>query len=238
MGIFNEKPDVTDLNTDSPKPTENVMTTRWALPYRILAFLLAAGFWGYYVGRHPFDATGGWRYLTNWGHSFNLLALAWALASSWLPGLRTKNPILPTALTIGTIVVILYWSLYMIDPALVNGAHPLPWYSEWYLHLGSTVTVYIEAICLNKAPTRPIQALGPVALVTIGYIAWVDLVVPRFNNKPCGLTTDTCGYPYPFLNDLSGQSRMMLYVGAGLGLLALCAALLTLWSKLRTPRDL
>ncbi len=206
----------------------------WAIFYRLAVFGLALGFWLYYVGRHPFDATGGWRYLTNWGHSFNLLALSWALASHKIPMLQARNPVLPTALTMGTIVVILYWSLYIMDPALVNGANPLPWYSEWYMHLGSTVTVYIEAFVLNKSPTTPRRALVPLACVATCYILWVELVVPNYNNRPCGLTTDVCGYPYPFLNDLSVTSRYGLYVAAFTAMVFLCAGIIKLWSRVTT----
>jgi hypothetical protein len=212
----------------------SIQYPNWAIFYRVAVFGLALGFWIYYVGRHPFDATGGWRYLTNWGHSFNLLALTWALSSHKVPALQTRNPILSTALTMGTIVVILYWSLYIIDPALVNGANPLPWYSEWYMHLGSTVTVYIEALLLNKAPSQPKRALVPLGLVATCYISWIEWVVPNYNNRPCGLTTNVCGYPYPFLNDLSVTSRYGLYLGAFIAMVFLCAVIIKLWGRATT----
>ena len=220
------------LRESSKQESSFVLFPSWAIVYRTTAFLLALGFWVYYVGRHPFDATGGWRYLTNWGHSFNLLALTWALAAHRIPLLQNRNPILPVALTIGSVVVILYWSLYLIDPALVNGANPLPWYSEWYMHLGSTVTVYIEAFVLNRNPNETRKAVIPLGCVATCYILWVELVVPNYNNKPCGLTTQVCGYPYPFLNDLSSTSRYGLYLAAFTGMVLLCATILKAWSKI------
>ena len=219
----------------TPIQTEQSNSIRFpngALIYRLIVFGLALGFWLYYVGRHPFDATGGWRYLTNWGHSLNLLALGWALGSHGLVSFQIRNPLLPTALTMGSIVVILYWSLYIIDPALVNGANPLPWYSEWYMHLGSTVTVYIEAFLFNRPPMERKKALIPLACVATCYISWVELIVPNYNSQPCGLTTDVCGYPYPFLNDLTVMPRYGLYVAAFTGLVFLCAAILGLWKRL------
>ncbi|MBT6175621.1 MAG: hypothetical protein HOI23_00140 [Deltaproteobacteria bacterium] len=220
----------------SPEST-NVETTRWSITYRLFAFTLALGFWSYHVGQHPFDATGGWRYLTNWGHSFNLLALTWALASHWMPRLRIQNPILPVALTLGTIVVILYWSLYLIDPAMVNDkGSPMPWYSEWYMHLGSTVSVYIEAFILNKKPRNQLMPVGTLAVVAGLYITWVDRVVPLYNTQPCGIKTSVCGYPYPFLNDLTVQSRFALYLGAFAFIIALCHLILTIWSRVSDAR--
>lgn len=219
------------MPTERIEETSPITNTVWSLAYRLVVFALALGFWAYYVGRHPFDATGGWRYLTNWGHSLNLLALAWALSSYWVPGLRQKNPILPVALTLGTVVVILYWSLYLMDPALVNGKNPLPWYSEWYMHLGSTVTVYLEAFLFNKKPENKLFAIGPLAAVALLYIVWADRVVPLYNTQPCGLTTAVCGYPYPFLNDLPAQSRIILYLGASAFLMVLCLAIMFVWAK-------
>lgn len=209
----------------------DVRNTSWSLTYRLVALTLALGFWVYYVGRHPFDATGGWRYLTNWGHSANLLALGWALGSNWVPRLQRANPILPVALTLGTVVVILYWSLYLMDPALVNGKNPLPWYSDWYMHLGSTVTVYIEAFLLNKRPKDKLFAMRPLAAVALLYIVWADRIVPLYNSKPCGLTTTVCGYPYPFLNDLTAPSRIALYLGAVALLFLLCLSIMFVWTK-------
>ena len=219
------------MTSECTSPAHSIRYPEWALAYRLVVFILALSFWLYYVGRHPFDATGGWRYLTNWGHSLNLLALTWALGSHKMPVLQQQNPILPTALTMGSIVVILYWSLYIMDPALVNGANPLPWYSEWYMHLGSTVTVFVEGLILNQSPREPRRALLPLAAVATCYIMWVEFVVPNYNNKPCGLTTDVCGYPYPFLNDLSVTSRYVLYLAAFSFLVFLCAVIIKLWGR-------
>ena len=59
-----------------------------ALAFRLTAFGLAAGYKLYYVGSRPFDATGGWRYLTNWGLTLNLVIGAWALGCMFIPVLQ------------------------------------------------------------------------------------------------------------------------------------------------------
>ena len=203
-----------------------------ALAFRLTAFGLAAGYWLYYVGSRPFDATGGWRYLTNWGLTLNLVIGTWALGGMFIPVLQRPNPLLPTALTVSSAVVILYWSLYLISPTLVNGSGGLTWYSEFYLHLGTTIMVYIEALWLNQPPQKTFRALAPVALVGTTYLAWVDLVVSKVNASPCGLRTDVCGYPYPFLNDFTPLPRGLFYVTTCAGGVLLGGIILKLWRKL------
>ena len=210
----------------------STQSTVASLAFRALAFSLAAGFWLHYVGSRSFDASGGWRYLTNWGLTLNLLVASWALAGCALRPLRGRNPLLPAALTVSSTVVILYWSLYLISPSLVNGNGGLPWFSELYMHLGTTLFVYAEAIWLNPAPANNKSALGPVACVGVAYIAWVELVVSAVNDSPCGLHTPVCGYPYPFLNDFSALTRGTFYALACVGFLGLSTVILRLWKRL------
>ena len=207
--------------------------TVWAFLFRLLAFGLAAGFWTYYVGRKPFDASAGWRYLTNWGLTLNLLVATWAVAARWVPKMNEQNPLLPPALTISSMVVILYWGLYIIDPNLVNSNGGLPWYSELYMHLGTTIFVYSEAFLFNRAPIKKLKSLLTVAFLGLAYILWVDQVVAPSNTSPCGLTSDVCGYPYPFLNDLTGATRIAFYLLAGSAMLGLSATIHWIWSKVQ-----
>ena len=133
-------------------------------------------------------------------------------------------------------MVILYWGLYLVSPRLVNGDGGLPWYSEFYLHLGTTLFAYGEAIWLNRAPKNTVRAIAPIALVGAAYLAWIELVVSRVNDSPCGLTTSVCGYPYPFLNDFSPLARgIFLTVACAVGLL-LGAGIVKLWRQL-SPAD-
>ncbi len=215
-----------------PESYPEAASSMAVLCFRVVALGLAAGFWCYYVGRKPFDATAGWRYLTNWGLSLNMLAALWALAGTWIRPLSRANPLLPAALTLSSTVVILYWGLYLISPSLVNANGGLPWYSEFYMHLGTTLFVYTEAWWLNAAPKRRTIALAPVALLGAGYILWVELVVSVVNDAPCGLHQPVCGYPYPFLNDFGAGTRHLFFGLAVLGFVSLSTVILTLWQRI------
>ncbi len=206
---------------------------RWSTPLRIVTLALALGFWGFYIGRYPFSPSSGWRYLTNWGLSLNLLVALWAVLGLFSARLRRHNPLLPTALTASTLVVVLYWGLYAIDPAMVTVKAPLPWYSNLYMHLGTTVLVYVEAFFLNDAPRHRLKALVPITLVGTAYVLWVDLVVSTHNTAPCGLTTPVCGYPYPFLNDFTPLGRSCFYGVTGVLVLLMSQGILTLWRRIR-----
>jgi len=206
---------------------------RWATPFRVVVLVLVAGFWGYYIGRHPFSARGGWRYLTNWGLTLNLMVALFAVAGIYLPKFRYRNPLLPTALTISSLVVVLYWTLWAIDPALVTGSYPLPWYSDLYLHLGTTLGVYVEAFMLHRAPARVGRPLASVVGVGLVYILWIEFVVSVSNTKPCGLVESVCGYPYPFLNDLNGMERCGFYGAGGAVVLLLSVGIMKGWKRVQ-----
>ena len=111
-----------------PKSEGGESLPRWSTPARVIILVLVAVFWAYYAGQHSFGPTGGWRYLTIWGLSLNLLVAIWAVIGIWNPRFGKKNPLLPTALSIGSLVVVLYWGLYAIDPTMVNGTGGRPWW--------------------------------------------------------------------------------------------------------------
>ncbi len=209
----------------------------WSTPFRILSLTLALGFWCFYIGRYPFSPSSSWRYLTNWGLSLNLLVALWAVLGLFSSRLRRHNPLLPTALTASTLVVLLYWGLYAINPAMVTIKAPLPWYSNLYMHLGTTVLVYLEAFLLNDAPRQRFKTLAPIALVGIAYVLWVDLVVATHNTTPCGLTTSVCGYPYPFLNDFTPSGRWGFYTITGALVLRMSLCILSLWRRAKATQQ-
>ena len=57
-------------------------------------------------------------------------------------------------------------------------------------------------------------------VIIAAYVAWAELFVQRFNERPIGNVTS--GLPYPFLNNMELPERAMFYAvnaGTALGLL-------------------
>ena len=57
-------------------------------------------------------------------------------------------------------VVFLYWRLYSIDPALVNGDNTPVWFQEYYLHLIGPAIILIEALFISRAFDQMLRGMG------------------------------------------------------------------------------
>ena len=57
-------------------------------------------------------------------------------------------------------VVFLYWRLYFIDPALVNGDNTPEWFQEYYLHLIGPALILIEALFISRAFDQMLRGDG------------------------------------------------------------------------------
>jgi len=179
--------------------------------FRWLVFLLAAG----YVIRHliftaDYSLPGGpFRHLTFWGLMFSFAAASRMLALTEGRTHRDWSTLVGVTAVINLLVVFLYWRLWFTDPALVNSGGPNLWYDEYYLHLLGPALQWFDALFVFGAFRRVLPALGGLAPAVLGYVAWIELFVGRFNDFPRGSVT--AGLPYPFLNDMEIVARAGFY---------------------------
>ena len=175
--------------------------------FRVVAFTLCLSCFTYMLIPHLDPNSSGllgfWRYLTKWGLTVNLVLSFNALLNELRPRIPVSDTLLSIALPMNTMILLLYWGLYAIDPYLVNSGEPSPWYLEYYLHLGMIVFTWIEALAFTRPfrnHTRTILASSSVACI---YIAFVEFVVIPYE----------ASYPYPFLGRLSELQLPAFYIG-------------------------
>ena len=88
----------------------------------------------------------------------------------------------------------------------------------------------------QPATSEDLSSAGPVALVRLAYLPWNSLVVSKVNAEgPCGLRTDVCGYPYPFLNDFTPLPRGLSTSQPALEGVLLKGIILKLWRSSAPP---
>ena len=165
---------------------------------------------------------GHYRYLTRWNFTLNTVIAVWALLSDYRPAVKIPPIVVSIALPMNTTVLLLYWGLYAIDPALVNdGGVPLHPVKEYYLHLLTSVFAFVECLYLRRPFASMKQGLSGLIGLTLLYVGWVELGVFPMNDAPCGTNLpDVCGLPYPFLNDMGAGLRVGFYTAAVLGILS------------------
>lgn len=178
--------------------------------YRWAVFVLALGYFFYQFTQTDLSAF-GWqfRFLTIWGLTANLIA-AWLMLRLVLGrSKKTYNPFISATVVLGAVVVFMYWKLWFINPALVNSDGPIVWYQEYYLHALGPLLMMIDAFFILGAFRRILPTLGCMLAIFIGYIAWVEILVRPLNSFPVG--TAESGLPYPFLNDMVLNDRLVFY---------------------------
>ena len=195
---------------------------RWVLIYRWVVFLLAAGFTlrQVVIAADYSDPGGPFRFLTIWALLLSFFSASRMLAiTEKRSELQWPALVMVTAVT-NALVVMMYWKLYFEDPALVNSGPPLPWWLEYYLHGLGPLLQWIDALFIYGAFRRPLRAIPPFLGITVIYLLWTELFVQRANETPIGSVTD--GLPYPFLNSMELDERLVFYgVTAGTGLVFL-----------------
>ncbi|MEO1309329.1 MAG: hypothetical protein AAFV38_15945, partial [Pseudomonadota bacterium] len=148
------------------------------------------------------------RYLTNWALLLSFYSASRMLAISEK---RITNPHLLTAsvaAVLNAMVVIQYWRLYLNDPASVSN-QDLAWYVEYYIHLVGPLLQWIDALFIARAFRRHLPAMGILLCVVVAYVAWAEFFVGPMNRSPIGSVTS--GLPYPFLNEMEFQARLVFY---------------------------
>lgn len=211
---------------------------RWVLVYRWIVFLLAAGFVlrQIVLAADYGEAGGPFRFLTIWALLLSFFSASRMLALSEKRSRRTwPNLVAVTAVANG-LTVLIYWRLWLQDPALVNADGPLPWWLEYYLHGLGPLLQWIDALFLYGGFRRWWRSVPGLMLLTVAYVVWIEVFVQRFSDFPVGPVTD--GLPYPFLNAMDLGARMQFYaVTAVTGLVMLAGFSAAAWGlrRVRSP---
>ena len=187
------------------------MSIRPALVFRWIAFLLAAGYCLRTLIFGDWDAFGGpFRFLTIWALFCSFFAFSRMMAIEEGRSTRRWDGFVCMTAVINTMVVFLYWRLFLADPASVtrNGELGI-WHLEMYLHALGPLLQVIDTIFIH----RSYRKLGPAAAWLVGmigtYLIWAEVLVQPLNDSPVG--TITSGLPYPFLNSLEFADRAVFY---------------------------
>ena len=199
-----------------------VLIWRWAV------FLLAAFYCVRMVLWGPWDAAlGPFRFLTIWALFASFFAASRMVALSEGRSDRRWDGVVGAVAVLNAMVVMLYWRLYLADPASVTRDGRLgEWWLEYYLHGLGPLLQWIDALVVHRSFRRPIASAGWLIGVCAAYPLWAEFVVRPLNDAPAGRVT--AGLPYPFLNDLAPVERATFYAtngGVALVLLALFCGL-------------
>ena len=191
--------------------SEPKMTLKPVLIFRWTVFLLAAGYCMRTLIFGGWDAFAGpFRFLTIWALFFSFFAAGRMMAIQEGRSSRRWDGLVCMTAVIKTMVVFLYWRLYIADPTSVTSDGELAaWHLEIYLHLIGPLLQVIDTIFVHKSYRK----LGPALAWLIGvigaYVLWAELVVQPMNDSPLGSVTS--GLPYPFLNNLELPERAVFY---------------------------
>ena len=129
------------------------------------------------------------------------------------------------------VVVVLYWKLHFEDPTNIYPDGPLNWHLEYYLHAIGPILMWFDAFFIFRAFRKLFPTLWIMLAIFFSYIAWIELLVSRFNTSPAG--TSTNGLPYPFLNDMTESARSVFYAGTLITALVLFVASLVVMKAWR-----
>ena len=184
-----------------------------------IAFFLALGYWIYQFFRADLSLFGiHFRLMTYWGLSLAVAVhfLNWRGRAREARG-RGREYSAPSrhhgfttmAVVVNLLVVFLYWRLYFIDPKLVNGDGIPVWHQEYYLHLVGPCLLVIDGVWLARAFRQIWRGVATTIGICIIYTIWVEGVVRPLNTSPQGSVTT--GLPYPFLNDMAFDERLIFY---------------------------
>ena len=196
--------------------------------YRWIVFLLAAFYCLRMLILGDWDVVGGpFRFLTVWALFCSFFAASRMMALEEGRSDKRWDGFVAMTAVINTMVVFLYWRLFLADPASVTSDGELgELYLEMYLHgLGPALQI-IDSLFLHRSHRRLPAGAAWLVGVIVTYLLWSELVLQRLGDTPMG--TVTSGLPYPFLNDLALPGRMIFYVSnlvIGLVLLLIYAGL-------------
>ena len=184
--------------------TQKIILFRWVV------FILALGFWNQQFLLADLSKFGiQFRFLTIWTLTFNVIVAFQMLKTSQGNTTARWDGFVGLVVVMNVAVVVQYWRLYFIDPALVQSNGGLPWYREYYLHALGPMLVWIDAFLIHGAFKKIKTTFIWVIAIGLLYPIWLELLVQPRNTLPVG--TETNGLPYPFLNDLTFSGRSVFY---------------------------
>ena len=207
---------------------------RWVLLFRWGVFLLGAGFvLRQLVITADYGHAGGpFRFLTIWALLLSFFCASRMLALTERRSTRLWPRLVMVAAVANGLTVLMYWRLWLQDPALVNSGDPLPLWVDYYLHGVGPLLQWIDAIFIYGAFKRPLRAVVPFLGLTCAYLAWVEIFVHPMNEFPVGPVTE--GLPYPFLNAMELPERLEFYgITATTGLVILGVLAAIAWAARR-----
>ena len=180
------------------------------LRYSQAALILAVGYLIYQFTTHDYSAWGiQFRFLTIWGLTAARVA-HYLLFAARRNGRSDSYPAFISATAVLNIMVVfLYWRLFFIDPALVNGDNTPVWFQEYYLHLIGPAIILIDALFISRAFDQLVRGAAGTIALCVAFVVWTEGFVGPFNDTPVGSVTS--GLTYPFLNDMDMGGRMNFY---------------------------
>ena len=180
------------------------------LKYRYICLLLAIGYFIYQFAVANYDNFGiHFRYLTIWGLT-GALVVTFLLYKTKRKGEPEQYlPLVSAVAVLNAMVVFLYWKLYFIDPSLVNHSGSIVWYQEYYLHLVGPVLIVADSLFLNNSFTQVTKGVLTTLGICLLYIFWSEIITGPLNSSPAG--SASTGLPYPFLNDMYLEDRLVFY---------------------------
>lgn len=148
------------------------------------------------------------------GLTLTTLTLLLALLSDLTlsrPLFTLKNHLSTTATPMSLLITLLYFSLRLIDPALVIPAHlalPLP--TDLSFHLSPTLFLLVDILFLSPPWTITVLPACVVSgVIAAGYWVWVEHCYARNGF-----------WPYPIFELVGYQGRVGLFVGSAVCMVA------------------
>ncbi len=185
--------------------------------FRIVALALVGYYWLLAIVSPDGSAAerwaGGLSFLSNWNLTLNLLVALGAIKHEFDGRRRLDEPIIATAMGVNIIVMLLYWVLRAMGALGEVVAYDsfADMFQNYYVHLGTSIILFAEAVFYSKPFEDWKRSYGVYVTIFFGYIFWMEGVVSRQDDFPCGEVS--CGFPYEFLNDLTSSGRAVFYAG-------------------------
>ncbi|MEM9433335.1 MAG: hypothetical protein AAGA12_05385 [Pseudomonadota bacterium] len=193
--------------------------------YRWFVFCITLGYFLYrFVDTAPGYFGAQFRFLTVWALTASTIS-AWLMLRLSMGWSQSRHEVFASVCVVmNATVVLMYWKIYLTDPALFYGAdgRQNAWHQEYFIHGLGPLLQAIDAF-LILGVFRPIRKIiGIVILIPVAYILWVELLVHPLNDAPVGRVT--AGLPYRFLNNMEVFDRMGFYITTVVTMLALMFA--------------
>ena len=148
------------------------------------------------------------RFFTLWSLIANFVALIFLTLSPSFKIFDKAAPFIAISALMGLFTIILYWGLFLIDPSLVNYAgERLDFTREIYLHFAGPALLFFDALILKKAFSNFYRILPFAFFINFGYFGGLEIFVQPNSDFPVG--NITAGLPYPFMNDMPFELRLI-----------------------------